>query len=51
MYPNPVLDRELEKDRARLARRNRAALAQTISLRPARVLRVVWAAFLGLLLG
>jgi hypothetical protein len=51
MYPNPVLDRELEKERAHLAKHDRAAFDQATSRGRARVLRVVWAAFLWLLLG
>jgi hypothetical protein len=51
MYPNSVLDRELEKERVHLANRNRAAFAQATSRRRARVLRMLRAAFLWLLLG
>jgi len=51
MYSNHALDRALHKEHARLARHKRAALVQSSSLEPARVLRVVWAALLGLLLG
>lgn len=51
MYSNPALDRALQKEHARLARHTRAALVQSSSLEPARVLKVVWAALLGWLLG
>jgi hypothetical protein len=51
MYPNRVLDRELQKERAHRANQSRAAFARATARGHARVLKVLRATFLWLLLG